>query len=302
MNINERKTININNNDYNLYLPYSNLTGKNKGTDYNDLKTTIIYFISVMGANCKYFNLDKFLEKIQHTEFNKIDDNGYGEFFPDTNKIIYSDTTSLIHELLHLSSSFETDLCGFMAYDEDEEQCGMGLNEGYTEYILSKYFYENKDSPYGLETICAQLIEKIIGEDTMEKLYFEGNLKGLIQVLSKYTTEKEIKCFIEALDILEILNISDLEDLKTKNNYIACKVSIEFIFDYLKHAYVNKLSIDEVENNDIIDFINPNLWRKGCEVTHYENGVQKHKRLVLASSVKYQKLLNEIEKIKGINQ
>lgn len=117
------------------------------------------------------------------------------------------------HELLHFASSVSglkqkilnkgTSCTGFYQSLTDNIEIGRGLNEGYTEFLNNRYFIKNYyRTGYDYEMSIAQIIEKIIGRRTMENLYFNANLEGLVQKLSKYIDINEAKKLILNLDLI----------------------------------------------------------------------------------------------------
>lgn len=109
------------------------------------------------------------------------------------------------HELLHMASSYKKGVikvCGFHQ-KIGLSSIGRGLNEGYTKLLLSRYFYSSKKPlimSYTEEQLLAFGIEEIVGKEEMEKLYFAGDLNGLINKLSRWSTIDEIRTIIESID------------------------------------------------------------------------------------------------------
>ena len=80
---------------------------------------------------------------------------------------------------------------------------GIALNEGYTEHLNQQHFFPDYfDDSYLHEQSIAYEFEKIIGRVKMEKLYFEADLYGLIQELTKYASVEEIITFLRDFDKL----------------------------------------------------------------------------------------------------
>ena len=106
----------------------------------------------------------------------------------------------IYHELFHLSSSIIQDKTTFSGFSQDA--FGKGLNEGYTQLLTERYFAKESviDSSYPIQKRIVQVLEIIVGKDEMEQLYMQANLKGLVDFLSKYATEKEILSFISNVD------------------------------------------------------------------------------------------------------
>ena len=109
---------------------------------------------------------------------------------------------TIFHELTHLSSSNMLDnirRVGFRYKDDKNNiDIGLGINEGYTSYLTTKLF--GVIGKYLFEMIVAKTVEEIVGANKMQELYFNANLKGLIQELQKYVDEEEITNFLYNLD------------------------------------------------------------------------------------------------------
>lgn len=112
------------------------------------------------------------------------------------------------HELLHMSTARKDGnhyFCGFEQTDR-KSRCfiGRGLNEGYTEYLNRKYFSTEDDFYYYFEERhLAKGIERIIGKEKMEQLYFASDLHSLVMELSKYTTIDKIASLINKIDRMQ---------------------------------------------------------------------------------------------------
>ena len=113
----------------------------------------------------------------------------------------------IAHELLHMATSKEDDqvlCCGFHQINKKTKtNIGIALNEGYTEHLNQQHFFPDYfDDSYLHEQSIAYEFEKIIGREKMEKLYFEADLYGLIQELTKYASVEEIITFLRDFDKL----------------------------------------------------------------------------------------------------
>ena len=121
----------------------------------------------------------------------------------------------LTHELIHMATTRQHkghDFCGFKQ-NNDKYQLGVGLNEGYTEYLNRKYFSNNpQNGSYRKERHIAIGIERIIGQKKMEQLFFASDLHGLVTELSKYAPTNEITKLIYKIDRMTI----NEEDLYTE--------------------------------------------------------------------------------------
>jgi hypothetical protein len=142
-----------------------------------------------------------------------------GEYYVKGNKITLKKEMNeirrvIFHELLHLASAFydkkrDITFCGFSQDNlKTKQSIGHGLNEGYTEYLTTKYFNNGDPSgaAYSFEISIVQKLEKIIGSDVMEKLFFNADLNGLVEKLKEYAPVEEIYDFIAKLDLYEKYN------------------------------------------------------------------------------------------------
>lgn len=196
----------------------------NEYLDSKDYNQIILEFESILrksfGSHC---DISSFYRNIQELTINEeqstllttikrlLGRNNEGAYCPEENKIkVMSDNNGIdvfFHELLHLASTKVTPesivFTGFcQGQNFGKKMTGLYINEGYTEYLNCKYFLQ-RDSIYyeGVKQV-ARGIEDIIGEKKMEELYFNSDLKGLIQELSKYTTEREVLNLIARMDSL----------------------------------------------------------------------------------------------------
>lgn len=125
------------------------------------------------------------------------------------NTKLESDKDGIVnHELLHMSTTRKGGnhyFCGFEQINK-KSKCLIGrcLNEGYTEYLNRKYFSTTETFDiYFDERHLAKGIEKIIGKEKMEELYFASDLYNLIIELSKYTTIDKAASLIKKIDRLQ---------------------------------------------------------------------------------------------------
>ena len=224
-------------------------------------------FISKLNQDLKNCNLDNFCNNVKNV---KIEEKysktkgflKYASYFTKDNKItLYNKNweNNLSHELLHMSStkkiSKELILCGFAIIDFKKlKKYGTFLNEGYTEYMNFKYF--NNAEIYETQIGFVKQLEKIIGEYLMQQMYFNADLKGFINELTKYkNTKKEVLEFILNTDIIHKYrySINPLKGLKLKRACI--KVNA-----FLVKSYYVKLLNENKKYNEIVkemtDFIN----------------------------------------------
>lgn len=166
-----------------------------------------------------------------------------GEYLVKENEIhLYvnrGQRTTLTHELLHLSSSYvnqkrEHYQIGF--YQENPTLVlGDALNECYTEYLTNKLFHLGyNSSDYIYESIIAMLVEEVLGDQTMQKLYFTGDLYNFINNLCQYTTIDNVKKFLFLTDYV----LNNRYKITRKKASIE---SISYINQFLLEVYTNKL-------------------------------------------------------------
>ncbi len=153
---------------------------------------------------------------------------------------------SIYHELLHMASSIydkekEVRKSGFFEGTK-EYSVGYGLDEGYTEYLNTKYFSSERKC-YLYEIIISRLVELIVSKNKMQKLYFKADLVGLCSGLASYSTEKSVKNFIFKSDYI-LDNGYSIMKTQQVNRY---RLDINH---YLANTYVNMLIV--LYNNKII--------------------------------------------------
>lgn len=115
------------------------------------------------------------------------------EYYKDRRTSKDSVEETLIHELVHMASTRKTkdgNITGF----EIPYYIGINLNEGYTEYITEKYFTKGNDyvKSKSINLFLAKGIENIIGQERMQELFFDANLKGLIDEIAQYDSRDNI--------------------------------------------------------------------------------------------------------------
>jgi len=120
----------------------------------------------------------------------------------------------------------DTIYCGFHINDP-KFSFGLGLNEGYTEHLNLKYFSDMiAVKSYPREMILATGIERIIGKEKMEQLFFDADLASLIKELEKYTSKKNAISIIHQIDIL-----TESNNIKKTNIFLILKEEISKIIE-----------------------------------------------------------------------
>lgn len=184
------------------------------------------------------------------------------ELSPDNYK------ATIDHELFHVSTTYidpKTHIvfCGFQQIKSANNQIGEGLNEGYTQYLTEKYFSPStllKAYPY--EKRIAETVELIVGQEKMQSLYFNANLKGLIEVLKQYNAEEKVYNFITTLDFLN----KHLTDKKLTPNSNQIRLSsLKSINSFLIQTYIKKIILEypneKIESKEVFEKLVPLLTK-----------------------------------------
>ena len=182
-------------------------------------------------------------------------------------------TKSFSHELLHMSSTYKKGilrLSGFSQNVGDLLGVGHGLNEGYTELLNQRYFYpendENTKDPiaiYPEEKIFAYGIERLVGRKTMEKLYFDADLDGLVAQISKYTDQQN------AMDLIAKIDRYHNSTIPAQKSVLALEIKTEI-------ANLNMKKLNEAYSNKKIS-------KSTYELEHLRNAMYIKDHMVLQS-------------------
>lgn len=239
------------------------IENKTRKIDYDKIKSMqfskdVERFINVMKKSFSYEELINFYSRINELKINVTNesDNSYSNYYDVLKNEMFLDQKmgkdSIYHELFHLTSSITKDenvFCGFSQCNKDM-RLGDGLTEGYTQILRERYF---GNPSYGsrkngqIEKI-ANFTEMLIGKDEMTELYLTADLKGLIEKLSKYSTESDVMKFIAAVDTI------DNSKLLTKEEFGSIVVqrmllkSFKIIKIFLINAYAKKC-LNEVKKD-----------------------------------------------------
>lgn len=225
---------------------------------YNEM---VIKFSKKLEDKCSHCNLSSFYDNMKTLEvYDKTNNSvslmlklskSLGGYSIIKNKIFLMNLKSydeyetvLNHELLHLSGRKKTGniyFHGFAQLDtETNKSYGTGLNEGYTELLNQRYFSKNDTQSYKRERECCEEIEKIVGQKKMEQLYFESDLYGLIEELSKYCTKEE------AVNLIQKLTKLCLTSNRKKRQKIQDMILLEI--DRIQRNKITKEIFEELKN------------------------------------------------------
>lgn len=169
---------------------------------------------------------------------------------------------SFNHELFHVASSKTIGnyiFSGFMLADiKNKKVIGIGLNEGYTEYLANKHFKNNNEYNSYSYKICeffSKKLEEIIGEKRMQSLYLNADLNGLTNYLCNFDEIDNIINFLDTLDYL-IKHASLLKNNSLENKYKLVQCYLYKWFLKSKELdFKNNIITKEQFTNDLKQFI-----------------------------------------------
>ena len=161
-----------------------------------------------------------------------------GRYNPVSNTIIINIKDgecfySIYHELFHMASTNRmiTDRVqsGFLV-NHNGMSVGKGLNEGYTDLLAYRYFsHAGLKVGYPLEYRYAKVLEQVVGQETMEKLYITSNPNGLVHGLLKYDSMDNIIDFVKLLDNVNNMNNNENETAISVRYNILTKYLIKWL-------------------------------------------------------------------------
>ena len=186
-------------------------------------------------------NFDNLFLKIINYK-KRCKDLGQYDYTKNRISVFDNELSTLFHELLHMASTkyYEENKfakVGFAAYNKSKKiQANVALNEGYTEFLNTRYFYnfikKNSGEYYEIEKFLSSIIENIVGRNLMTKSYFKATIKPVVNALYNYG------------------NINDLKLFLNDSEYIADEPSDINIHKFLLPAYQFKL-IENLINKEI---------------------------------------------------
>lgn len=196
---------------------------------------------------------------------------------------------TLFHELFHMASTIYLNgkvYSGFSQIIDSFTKIGEGLNEGYTQLLTERYCDCADMKTYKEEVKLAASLEKAIGKEKMQSLYFNANLPGLIKEIGKYSSEEEAIRFIMNVEFIHkykhkyttarshyIMTQKKYKDIygllfkiytRKKNQEfeekrITEEEYINEIIDYIKYLKLDSGLLSDVENNDRLEILNTSL-------------------------------------------
>ena len=181
--------------------------------------------------------------------------NVVGTYAPKKNEICFEEgkiDTTIYHELFHMSSSKVTGTTRYSGFNQVSfplfNSIGIGLDEGYTELLAERYFgYDSKVAfNYSYLMYIVEHVEQIIGRETMESLYLNSNLRGLIEELCKYMSEEDVMGFITSTDFI-FKHINDSLNKPFGKNMLL--KSFKNVNKFLIQCACRKLKYNIINNN-----------------------------------------------------
>ena len=175
----------------------------------------------------------------------------------------------LPHELFHMSTSFKSEEKNvrFSGFEQKQlnipQIIGTGINEGYTELMVQKYYgddYLSNSNSYILLRKVMEAIESIIEKEKMENYYLTANLNGLVNELAQYAKYEDVLKFISSMDFL-YNNFDESFDKSQKNQKLLSE-QVKFINAFIITIGTNKpikqLSDNEITTDQLTSFIAKN--------------------------------------------
>ena len=234
----------------NLVILYNNI---------NDLKIEKIY-------------MNEFLEHIKNIIFKRgtkyLNVAGYNVFL---NRVRIEEEyvdIDMPHELFHMASSvYDKEkkilYTGFVqTIIKENRNIGDGINEGYTEWMVAKYYDESilsDSTSYKYLCNVARNLDEIVGKDKMENLYLKANLKGLVEELVKYNSYDNVMHFISASDYL-YHNLN--ESRKSKQEKEVITNELKFINKFMIESITKSTALMYSDNEISIEDIAPIISKK----------------------------------------
>ena len=207
-------------------------------------------FIEELNKMFSRSNLKNFYNNINSLNIGKnltghID--GIEAYYKPENNTIYFGRNGynieiVFHELLHMASTICKNgmiYCGFSQKKKySRKVIGASLTEGYTQLLTRRMYKDTYEYRYYTEVEIAKIIETIIGKEKMENLYFNANLKGLVEELSKYSDEQETLKFIKRLDF--ITKYETYKENNTRREEILLVEAYKDVYTFLLKTYVEQ--------------------------------------------------------------
>ena len=233
------------------------------------IKEKIIKFVNIIGKNLKKDDLNNLYNNIKNIKIKQLKKmyGALGAYYPKKNKIeiLFSelDNLSFFHELLHMSSTIQTKKTNFVGFYQSSKKMGrIGyfINEGYTQLLSLRYFKDEckeLNNAYQYNVNVVEILEQIVGKETMQSLYFNANLHGLVEELKKYARDEEIMKFIASTDFIAWWNQIPKKETRKWDDCIKyiSKFLIKTYTRKLLRGYKQNVLNEEQVKNQLIEFV-----------------------------------------------
>lgn len=246
------------------FMPKENKNKREVNKEYVDLVRSVL-----LNYGFPTDNLDKNVEDLEVTL--STEENAVGQYMKNANKLVYTDKSSYIHELFHVSSSNrdkndKNSSTGIRVKNDMGKYTMIGLDEGITDYLT--VLSGNEPNGYGLSRLCAELLVETNGIQIL-KPYFENdgrkffkqlrtNFRQIIVLLDNYyysldeLTNFRGSMFSEKyFAILDSIEKNLLSLIATMSNYFTNENfdAKKYISEKINAGYLNReLSILGVES------------------------------------------------------
>ena len=203
----------------------------------NEIEKSVNTFVDRMKTNLSEEKTKNLVSNIDWVEIRILGKFGQseilGQYYSKKNKIELHKISSIYHELFHLSANDINinDTSNGFYYDLNDCSIGEGLNEGYIEVLVERYFEDEtkeQEEIYSFEKKCAKVLEEIVGQENMETLFFNQDLLGLISILKNYYSSEEIIEFLTIIDVIlayrqkSVVGNKEFEIINSKFQKVIC--------------------------------------------------------------------------------
>ncbi len=183
------------------------------------------------------------------------------------------------HELIHMATTYKRGNITTTGFKNSYNTFGFGeaINEGYTEIINARYFsspediIESKSNSYLYEQRYAYLIETLVGRKKMEELFFDADLVGLVEEMSKYIPLGRIQ---QIMMELEVTNLS-LDKNTTFRNNLYVEMANAILEKNKKRLERHEITKKEYD----LEYLQTTLLMKGLRLEEYSPGLYRMREM-----------------------
>ena len=159
----------------------------------------------------------------------------------------------IYHELFHMASATISKGVIYSGFYQLSSAgvIGVALKEAYTELLARRYF--NKACSYNAIVKIVEKLERIVTKDTMESLYLNADLQGLVLEISKYSSLEETINFIYNFDFLNHCFNFRSYLIDNKELFLT---TLNETCNFLANTYLNKLTSDKMSTDQLYSSLN----------------------------------------------